>query len=138
MLNTTWYYRWPWTRVLMFAYCSMCVFVGLIGLGGDPAKPVKSQFGYWAVLLYSSILVASGLIGAIGVLRNVQATVVSVYAIAAATFFHGAAAWGQGSPQTGLRLMIAPLMMVPLVWVWSQWLRFVKYTTRLEFRPRKR
>lgn len=121
----------------MLAYCLGCAFVGLIGFGGEPATSIEDQLGYYAVLLYSGILVVSGLIGAIGVLRNVQATIVSVYAIAAATFFHGAAAWGQGSPQTGLRLMIAPVMMVPLVWVWGQWIRLVKRVNRLDIRPRK-
>ena len=135
---TKWYYRWPWTRVGMFAYCLGCAFVGLIGLGGDPSPAVDKSLGNYTVMLYSVILVVSGLIGAIGIFRSVQATVISVWAISAATFFHGAAAWADSNPQTGLRLMVAPLMMVPLVWVWGQWLQLVKHTTRLELRPRKR
>ena len=115
-----------------------CAFVGFIGLGGDPSPAVDRSLGNYAVMLYSTILVVSGLIGAIGIFRSVQATVISVWVIAAATFFHGAAAWADNNPQTGLRLMVAPLMMVPLVWVWGQWLRLIKHTTRLEFRPRKR
>lgn len=119
------------TRILMLLYCLLCACVGVIGFGGNPSAKIADQLGYWAVMLYSTILIISGLIGALGIFRNIRATVISVWAIAAATFFHGAAAWGQGSPQTGLRLMIAPLMMVPLVWAWEQWLRLVHGIDRL-------
>lgn len=133
--ETKWYYRWPWTRILMGAYCTACAFVGLIGFSTEPSPSIEAALGYYAVLLYSAILVVSGAIGAIGIFRNIQATVVSVYAIAAATFFHGAAAISQGSPQTGLRLMVAPLMMVPLVWVWGQWLSIVRRVRKLDPPP---
>jgi hypothetical protein len=89
------------------------------------------------VLLYSSILVISGIIGAVGIFRSLRATVISIWAIAAATFFHGAAAWSQGSPQTGLRLMISPLMMVPVIWAWRQWLVLVKHTDHLTLFKKK-
>lgn len=126
-----WYYRKPWTRTLMFLYCLMCSVVGLIGLFDRPSPAIENQMGYYAVLLYSSTLLVSGLIGSLGIFRSIRATVVSVWAMAAATFFHGAAVIAQGNPQTGLRLMIAPLMMVPLVWAWEQWLTMVKHVIRL-------
>lgn len=125
-----WYYRWPWTRIMMFLYCLACAFVGLIGLFENPSPAIKEQLGYYAVLLYSSILVGAGVIGAIGIFRSIRATVISVWAVAAATFFHGATLVASGSAQTGLRLLIAPLMMVPLVWVWAQWLTVVKQVRR--------
>lgn len=128
---TRWYYRYPWTRVLTFLYCISSVFVGLIGLDTQPSPSMLRQLGYYAVLLYSSILIVSGIIGAIGIFRSVQATVVSLWAIAAATFFHGLAVFNDGSTQTGLRLMIAPLMMIPLAWSWKEWLMLVKHVSRL-------
>lgn len=115
----------------MFFYCLTCSFVGLIGLFDRPSPAIEDQLGYYAVLLYSSILVVSGLIGSIGIFRSIRATVVSVWAVAGATFFHGVAVIAQGNPQTGLRLMIAPLMMVPLVWAWEQWLILFKHVSRL-------
>lgn len=135
--TTKWYYRWPWTRVLMFFYCLLCTFVGVIGLAERPSAAIQNVWGYYAVLLYSTILVISGAIGAAGIFRSLRATVVSVWAIAAATFFHGIATWANGGAQTGLRLMIAPLMMVPLVWVWSQWLMIVRNVSRLRWPPWK-
>lgn len=127
-----WYYRWPWTRALVFCYCLAVSFVGLIGLTDQPSQGLVNTLGRYAVLLYSGILLVSGLIGAAGVFRSIRATVISIWAIAAATFFHGAALWSQGSFQTGLRLMVAPVMMVPLVWAWEQWLTFVKHVSTLK------
>lgn len=121
-----WYYRWPWTRALVFCYCLGISLVGLIGLTDPPSPGFVNTLGWYAVLLFSATLLVSGLIGAAGVFRSIRATVISIWAIAAATFFHGAALWSQGSFQTGLRLMVAPVMMVPLVWAWEQWLTFVK------------
>ena len=126
-----WFYHWPWTELMMGAYCTAMAFVGLIGFGDDPSTSILGEMGRYAVYTYSGILVVFGLAGSIGIFRNVQATVISVYAIAAATLFHGANAWASGSPQIGLRLLAAPLMMVPLAWVWGQWLRLVKNVNRL-------
>lgn len=128
-----WYYRFPWTRVMMFIYCVGCFFVGLIGVSGEPAPTMEQELGFYAVLLYSWILMGAGLLGAIGIFRNVQATVIAVWAIAAATFFHGAATLTGGSYQTGLRLIIAPIMMIPLVWVWRDWLLNVQHVSNLQF-----
>lgn len=127
-----WYYRYPWTRVLMFCYCLMCSFVGLIGLApGGGAPSIAQQLGFYAVMFYSWILIVFGITGAVGIFRSIHATVVSLWAIAAATFFHGAAILLEGSAQTGLRLMIAPIMMVPLAWSWKQWLELVKHVSNL-------
>lgn len=124
--SVPWCYRWPWTRALMFTYCIGCACVGAIGILQQPSPAIEHQLGLYAVLLYSWILVGAGIIGAIGIFRNLQATVISVWAISAATFCHGVAAvLANGGLQTGLRLIVAPLMMVPLVWVWRQWLILV-------------
>ena len=128
--DARWYYRWPWTRALMFSYCIGCACVGILGITNQPAPSITNQLGWYAVLLYSWILVGAGLIGAAGIWRNLQATVIAVWAIAAATICHGAAVISEGGLQTGLRLMVAPLMMVPLAWVWRQWLIFVLHVGR--------
>lgn len=116
----------------MFAYCLGCAFVGMIGLGGDPSVSVVDWFGFWAAILYSSILVVCGTIGAIGIFRSLQATVRSLWGIAGATFFQGVAVFASGSPQVGLRLIVAPLMMVPLAWVWVEWLTVVRKVSSLK------
>lgn len=137
--SNKWVYRTPWTRVMMFLYCLCCSFVGLLGWLENPSPSIEAQLGHAAVLLYSSILVVSGILGAIGIFRSLHATVISVWAIAAATFFHGVAAVGNGSAQVGFRLIIAPMMMVPLVWTWMQWLIMVKHVTHIKLprRPHK-
>lgn len=127
-----WYYRWPWTRVAMLAYCIGSIFVGVLGFTDSPSPSIQSQLGTWAVWLYSGIMIVSGAIGALGLFRSLQATVVSVWALAAASLFHGLAVWGAGNPQTGLRLAVAPIMMVPLVWAWKQWLVLVKHVQHLD------
>lgn len=130
-----WYYRLPWTRTLMCAYCLACSFVGLIGLT-EHSRAIENAWGHYAVLLYSWTLIVLGLSGAVGIFRNIHATVVSVWAIGGATFFHGLAVlFTPGGMQTGLRLMIAPLMMVPLVWTWAQWLKLVKHVANLRWPP---
>ena len=119
----------------MLCYCLVMLFVGLIGFWGEPSPSIAGQMGHYAILFYSAIMAAFGLFGAVGIFRNVQATIMSVYAIAAATFFHGVSVWAAGAPQVGLRLAAAPLMMVPLAWVWGQWLRLIKHADRLGLGP---
>lgn len=121
-------YTLPWTRVMMFGYCAGCAVVGVFGFDNSQSSPaIQGQLGGSAVWLYSAILVVSGVIGCIGIFRNLKATVFSVWGIAAATFFHGAAIIGaDGSGQTGLRLLVSPLMMIPAVWAWRQWLIVVR------------
>ena len=121
-----WYYKYPWTRASMFVYCLLCVMVGIVGLTQQPSPAFENLFGSAMVYFYSATLVVAGLGGAVGILRSLRATVYAVWTIAGATLFHGISlmAYPTGL-QTGLRLAIAPLMMVPLAWTWWQWLVLV-------------
>lgn len=132
-----WYHRWPWTRTLMFLYCCCCAFVGVLGFSTGPSQAVENQLGYAALMLYSGIMLGSGIIGAVGIFRSLKATVISVWCIAAATGFHGLAVISEGNLQTGVRLLIAPLMMVPMAWAWMQWLILSKNVLTLPWPPRR-
>lgn len=127
-------HRWPWTRVMMFLYCVASVFVGIVGIVDHPEDP--PALGVGGIHLFSTVLMVFGILGAIGIFRSLQAVVISIWAIAAATFFHGIATLADGATQIGLRLIIAPLMMVPMVWSWKQWLVLVKQVKPAD-RPRR-
>lgn len=118
-----WYDRFPWTRVMLAGYLLGCIGVGVLGLTDAPTG-VFGQDGTQD--LYSWIMVLFGLIG-LGALPVYPHIVVrAIWAIAFATLIHGVLAWYSGQVQTGLRLIIAPLMMFPAIWAWGQWLTVVK------------
>lgn len=118
-----WYDRFPWTRVMITGYLLGCIGVGILGLTDAPT----GVFGQDSTQdLYSWIMVLFGLIGLGAIPSHPHIVVRAIWAIAFATLIHGILAWYSGQVQTGLRLIIAPLMMFPAIWAWGQWLTVVK------------
>ena len=115
--------RFPWTRVMLSGYLVGCVAVGVLGLVEPPSGAFVVDGSQW---LYSGVMVLFGLVGLVAVPHHPQVVVRAVWTIAAATLIHGVLAWVEGSPLAGLRLAIAPLMMVPAIWGWAQWMMVVK------------
>ena len=112
--------RWP--AVMVGLYCLGMVGVGVFGLLERPAPALLDVLGpSWGTWGYSVLLIILGLLGAAGVARSPKATVWALYAMAFTTGLHGLALMLNGGVQTGLRLFIAPLMMIPCAWCWRRW-----------------
>jgi hypothetical protein len=74
-------------------------------------------------LIYSILLIVGGLIGFAGIALHVRkATVWAVVGLALATLLHGLTLMAGGAFQTGFRLVISPLMMIPAIMGWNFWM----------------
>ena len=100
------------------------VAVGVLAFAGDPSPGLVNTLGYdVAVYAYSGLLVALGLGCTVGIwLGNRKAAVDALLGIALATVVHGITLMTAGGLQTGLRLLVAPLMMVPGAIAWRHWM----------------
>lgn len=103
-----------WTWHLLQAYMFGQVATGVFG-ALDPSP----SLGYLnLVWLYSVGLVVCAVIGSAGLYKSPRAVMWSLYGMALTTLIHGLSIVLAGSIQTGARLLIAPLMMIPMAHVW--------------------
>lgn len=113
--------RWPdW---MMAAYCVGTFVVGFMGTGWLPLGLMDKELPAPWPFIYSTLLMTGGLIGLAGIVLHVRkATLWAVIGMAIATLIHGLTIMSGGAYQTGLRLVIAPLMMVPTIVGWNFWM----------------
>ena len=103
-----------WTWHLLQIYMLGQVATGVFG-ALDPSP----SLGYLnLVWLYSAGLVVCAIIGMAGLYKSPRAVMWSLYGMAFTTFIHGLSIVLMGNIQTGTRLLIAPLMMIPMAHVW--------------------
>lgn len=105
---------WPWW--LMLLYMTGQTIVGVLGL----YDPSPSLYALDLVDLYSVLSVIFAVLGVLGLFRNPKVVMWALYGMALGTMIHGASIMllPSGSLQTGVRLVIAPLMMVPMAHIW--------------------
>ena len=113
--------RWPdW---MMAAYCLGTILVGFLGVGWMPSTVLEKGLAEPWPQVYSILLILGGAVALAGiVLRVRRATVFAVIGLALATLIHGLTLMVGGAWQTGLRLAIAPLMMIPAIVGWNFWM----------------
>lgn len=113
--------RWPdW---MMSAYCIGTIVVGIVGLGWLPASLMDHELPFPWPQFYSLLLIVGGTVGLAGIVIHViKATVWAVIGLALATLIHGLTIMSAGAWQTGLRLVIAPFMMLPAIMGWNFWM----------------
>lgn len=106
-----WFAR-AWEDWCILCYYLGCVLVGAIAVGADDIYQHSGYGDVWSI--------AIAIVGTVGVGawldRATRGEAVIVVVIAALTLAHGLmilAVGGPASLQTGCRLLIAPLMMVP-------------------------
>lgn len=108
---------------MMAAYCVGTLVVGILGLGWVPAGLMDHELVAPWPAVYSSLLIVGGLVGFSGLILHVRkATVWAVVGLSLATLIHGLTIMAGGAMQTGMRLVIAPLMMIPAIVGWNFWM----------------
>ena len=114
--------RWPdW---LVGTYCLGSAVVGVAGVWFAGSPSIVNAIGEWWSQAYSSLVIVSGLIGLLGiiVIRR-QVTVWAVYGLAFANIIAGLSILAVGgSWQTGIRLLVQPLLSVPGIMGWRFWM----------------
>jgi hypothetical protein len=113
--------RWPdW---MMSAYLIGTVITGALGLDWVTGGLMDQELPAPWPEVYSILLMAGGLVGFAGILLHVRkATVWAVVSLSIATLIHGLTLMSGGAYQTGLRLAVAPLMMIPAIMGWNFWM----------------
>lgn len=109
--------------VSMLCYGLGTIAVGAIGLAGHPSGRVEHVLGYWlAVYAFSGAFVIAGSLMVVGILAGKRTTSFwAVISVSLCTSIQGVVALFDGAAQLGIRLVIAPLMMIPLAVAWQRW-----------------
>lgn len=126
--------RWP-------DWCFLAYFVGMFAVSamglGDPSPGAASIAYDLAVWLHSGLGLLFSVVAVLGIItRRRAAAVQAILGLAVTTLIHGLALMLADPPgidnlQAGLRLVIAPLMMVPSAWSWRVWMAFREQSGRL-------
>lgn len=124
---TKWYYRLPWTRVMVGAYFVMCGLAGIVAVIYYQPYIKTALYGYLLLAVYATILMVCAALGIFGIFRSLTATKHALWTIAVCTFFHGVGVLLSGRPVNGILMMAVPLLIVPLSWVWIEWLVQIKH-----------
>lgn len=113
--------KWPdW---MMGAFCLGSVAVGAIGVWFTPSPTLLSDIGLMWSRFYSIVVMVAGVVALLGiVVARRQVTVIAIVSLALATVIRGVSIVAAGSWQTGIGLLIFPLIMVPGAMGWSFWM----------------
>jgi hypothetical protein len=108
---------------MMAAYFIGTILTGLMGMSWITGGLMDQELPAPWPEVYSILLMAGGVVGFAGIMLHVRkASVWAVVSLSLATLLHGLTLMSGGAYQTGLRLVVAPLMMIPAVMGWNFWM----------------
>jgi hypothetical protein len=123
--------EWAWDDYCLMGYYTLLAVSGTFGVYGLSSPAVEIGLGTLvSAYVFSGIFVVMGVLGVIARWRRARrAEIIVIVTLAMATLIHGLliviVASGTGT-QTGLRLVAAPLMMIP----------FAAFLARVSISPR--
>ena len=103
-----------WARWSMLGYMILQMGTGLLGF----FEPSLALYELNMVILYSILMVSFSILGILGLFINPKTVMWAIYGMCLATLLHGIMLVLYGSLQTGYRLAAAPLMMMPMAYIW--------------------
>lgn len=120
---------WTWWSMLAYLLFQLCT--GVIGFF-EPSIAPSELSELRLVAMYSMMMIAFSVLGILGLIWSPKAVMWALYGISIETLMHGTTLILFDSVQTGYRLAAAPLMMVPMAYIWWRYraLRNVLSTPR--------
>lgn len=103
---------WTWWSMLAYLLFQLCV--GVLGF----SEPSIALSELSLVGMYSMLMIAFSVLGILGLIWSPKAVMWALYGMAIGTLMHGTTLILFGSVQTGYRLAAAPLMMIPMAYIW--------------------
>lgn len=103
-----------WTWWSMLAYMLFQLSVGVLGF----FEPSIAMSDLNLVGTYSTLMIAFSVLGILGLAWSPKTVMWALYGMAIETLMHGTTLILFGSVLTGYRLAAAPLMMVPMAYIW--------------------
>ena len=103
-----------WTWWSMLAYMLFQLSAGVLGF----FEPSIALSDLNLVGTYSMLMIVFSVLGILGLIWSPKTVMWALYGMAIGTLMHGTTLILFGSVQTGYRLAAAPLMMVPMAYVW--------------------
>lgn len=103
-----------WTWWSMLAYMLFQLSTGVLGF----FEPSIAMSDLNLVGTYSTLMIAFSVLGILGLVWSPKTVMWALYGMSIGTLMHGMTLILFGSVQTGYRLAAAPLMMVPMAYIW--------------------
>lgn len=103
-----------WTWWSMLAYMLFQFVAGVLGF----FEPSIALSDLNLVSMYSTLMIAFSVLGILGLIWTPKAVMWALYGMSLGTLMHGMTLIMFGSVQTGYRLAAAPLMMLPMAYIW--------------------
>lgn len=124
-LSVPWWLRIP-DDALLIIYYVVTMVIGGLTIWGDPAPALVEHLGVGVSLWVfgGCYTVTAGFALASRVMRNRRGEATAVKVLGLAALFHGTLALLDGATASGLRIMIAPLMM----WAYARTLSTLQVT----------